>query len=125
MKSSGVRSFGDHAGWEVIFDYSTPQNFINGVTTLFSFTDYGSDFSALAFFVENQDGSHAIRAYLSPSHGGSRKCTTGERFEDISAGEEGAIEIPFSNPFTYVRGQVNNSSGFTVVGRWALLGKRR
>lgn len=124
MKSRAILSIGDHAGWEVIFDYVVAQNFISGTTTLFSFTDL-SDFSSLALFVEDQDGANAVRGVLDLSHGGARLCRDLQRFSDVAAGEEGIAEIEYSNPGTFARGQVVNSSGSTVVGRWALLGKRR
>jgi hypothetical protein len=125
MKSRGILSVGNHAGWEVVFEYATAQSFINGTTTLFSFTDYGSDYSELALFVEDQDGANGVRGVLDGSHGGVRKCASLQSFDDIAAGEEGCARLLFPNPATYVRGQVVNSSGFTVQGRWALLGKRR
>lgn len=125
MKSRSVLSVGEHAGWETVFEYGTPQNFIVGTTTLFSFTAYGDDYSALVLFVEGQDGVNTVKAVLDVSHGGSRKVTSEQKFDDPNAGEEGVAKLEFSNPFTYVRGQVVNASGGTVVGRWALLGKRR
>jgi hypothetical protein len=121
MKSRAILHAGEHAGWEVIFDYGAAQSFIVGTTTLFSFTAYGDDYSELAMFVENQDATNAVRGELDGSHGG----TSLQSFDDIAAGEEGCARLLFPNPATYVRGQVVNSSGFTVQGRWALLGKRR
>lgn len=115
----------EHAGWDPIIDYTTAQNFINGTTTLFSFTDYGSLYSSLALFVEDQDGANGIRGQLDGSHGGVRVCGDLQAYADAVAGAEALAVVPYSNPGTYWRGQVINSSGSTVVGRWALLGKKR
>lgn len=116
----------EHAGWEVIFEMAAgPTSFIVGVTTLFSYTDYGSTYSSLALLLENQDVSTAVRAVLDRSHGGVNLNRDLQRATDVAAGEEGCAVAEYSNPGTFVRGQVVNNGGGAVNGRWALLGKRR
>lgn len=126
MLTRGVGAAGEHAGWDVLIDYAAgTMAFINGVTTLFSFTDYGDVYSELRLLIENDDASNAVRGQLDGSHGGTFPCTSLQGYDDAAPQSEGCAKIAYPNPFTFVRGQVLNSSGSSVQGRWALLGKLR
>lgn len=116
---------GRRTGWETILEFAASQNFVNGVTTLLAFTDYGSIYSDLGIVLRNDaDSPNAVELAVDVSHGGSLVNTERAQSKTCSDGEERSIILPAPNPDTYLRVQVNNA-GATCTGTWALLGIRR
>lgn len=116
---------GEHQGWTVIVAYAAPQNFVNGTTTLMSFTDLGSYYARLAFVLVVESGAaNSADAVEEVSHGGVEPNDEMKITKTCAAGREVRIDREAPNPDTYHRFSVENA-GVTVQGRWALLGVRR
>jgi hypothetical protein len=111
--------------WETIVEFGTSQNFVNGVTTLLAFTDYGSIYSDLAVILRNDATSpNAVSFIVDVSHGGVLPNTEMTQTKACPAGDERHVDLPRPNPDTYLRVEVSNA-GATCTGTWALIGLRR
>lgn len=116
---------GEHQGWTLIADYGDLQNFVNGTTTLMSFTDLGSYYSRLAFFLVIASGAaNSADAVSEVSGRGTEPNDEMKVTKTCAAAREVRIDREYPNPDTYHRFSVENA-GATVQGRWALLGIRR
>jgi hypothetical protein len=111
--------------WETIVEFGNAQNFVNGVTALLAFTDYGTEYTDLAVVLRNDATSpNAVDLVVDVSHGGILPNSEMTITKSCPVGDERRADIGRPNPNTYLRVQANNA-GATCTGAWALIGLRR
>jgi hypothetical protein len=110
---------------EEVYPYVTAQN-VSTLTTLLNWTDLGSDYSDLAFQLDNTDASNTCTLIVEASQGGTRP-NDRQLTYTVPASKEGSLEIAGPNLYTYYRvtAQTASPSFPTVSIRWAVIGRRR
>lgn len=109
--------------WTTIVEYADNVSVPGALTTLLAFTDYGSDFEALAVFLNNQDATNPADLIVDVSHGGTDKIGELTQTKTCPADEEVCVILGAPHPFTNIR--IGATSAFTVNVKWALLGLPR
>ena len=111
--------------WETVFAYDAGEQ-VSTLTPLLAFTDLGSDFSALAIFLNNTDTTNTVQLIVEFSHGGTNVLESATQTKTIVASREDYVEISPPNPLTYVRISAQTLSPFPTVNvQWSIIGLRR